>query len=151
MPGAGAFFENFWRYIPIAVMSEILRFQIMKNTDNKRKPLMLALVAVVFSFTMLENNFNHLAAVLPSVIALNILLTCACGSGALIGAALLRGSYALTLAFTPPLFGVARIALAVFLSAAVVAIFLFCGIRGLLAVEKLKGCHFQSRRIDGAP
>jgi len=129
MPNASVFFENVWRYIPIAVMSEILRFQIMKNTDNKHKPLMFALIVIVLSFTMSENAFNYPAAVLPPVIALNLFLTYICGSGALIGTASLRSAYALTLVFTPPLPGATRIVLAASLCAAVIAMFLFCGIR----------------------
>jgi len=134
-PGAGVFLENAWRYIPIAAAGEILRFQILKSTDKKHKPLIFALAVMVFSFTMLENTGSaaadaahwarYLAATLPPIVALNLFLTHVCRSGALVGTVSLRCACALTLVFAPLLTDIARIFLAILLCVTVIAMFLF--------------------------
>ncbi|MCL2797683.1 MAG: signal peptidase I [Firmicutes bacterium] len=149
IPDAGVFLENIWRYLPVAVMGEILRFQILKNTDKKHQLFVFILIVLVYSFTMLENAgevaggtwvhwVNLLAVTLLPICALNLFLTYVCRNGALIGIVSLHNAFALTLVCSPLLTDITRIVLAVFLCVAVIAMFFFCSAHAKIQKKRLK-------------
>lgn len=134
------FLTNLWQYAPFIVIGELLRLQLIKCADHKRKPLMMIFITLAFSFAMLENLGGLKGApaakvveyimtgVLP-VLLLNFFLTYVCANGAPMGTAVLRTvilnpyTYSLTAITAPVLPDISAIFLAILLYAALITMF----------------------------
>jgi len=124
LPSWTRFFINLWHYVPFVICSEVIRYQIIKNTDTKYRPLMIFAVVLVFSFVMMENLNNaqffnrvgqvdYLMTTMLPIVVINFFLTYICTSGSLTGIILFRAAFSLIPVLVPILPNITPILLSI--------------------------------------
>ena len=132
--GIVAIMSSFWQFVPFVVLSEIIRFQLVKNSEKKHRTFIMWLVVLVFSFVMLENirgitafsmagQMEYLFASVLPVLVINFFLTYVCKAGSLAGNIIWRCVYSLSLVFLPYLPDITKLFLSILIYADVFVMF----------------------------
>jgi signal peptidase len=112
--------KNFWAYFPLIIFSEYIRSLIMVNVREKRKYLILCIVAIIFSFISLDNlqgvirfdlfqQIDWFFVVLLPIVVLNFWFTYSAMHGGLRGNLIFALSYNAIIYFSPILPDIPRI------------------------------------------